>query len=306
MELNDLLSINEDEFVLVEESYVLQKRIERTLDYLAKIKKEGEDVAELVKIFDVNNKDEIIGIAIFDKGLGFWLIFTDIIADRQREEEFEALASVVKGDKGRKIEVKREKFHEGVIEFYSLGLVNRLFCDCNLEEESFYPRRRIEGLKKVLSEFLMGNTRVNALEIACGNGGATIALHESGIFPLTLDMNKCEICKGLEEGMLDPKKSIVLDCSILSTFFGEEFDIVFGFMLGKITSFNRFEWEGVIREVPKVLKREGRVLFTVSSKEEVEIVKEILDGEFEEEIKENKESDGYLDQWIYIGEPKKH
>ncbi len=30
-------------------------------------------------------------------------------------------------------------------------------------------------------------------------------------------------------------------------------------------------------------------------------MKEILNGEFEGEIKENKESDGYLDAWIYVG-----
>ena len=131
----------------------------------------------------------------------------------------------------------------------------------------------------------------------------------------------------MEEEVLEPKKSIILDCSMLSTFFGKEFDIVFGFMIGKLTPLNRFEWERVLREVYKVLKSRGKVLFTVSSEEEAEIVKEILKrrlskrvksykeitptpklvvkeilkGEFDGVIKENKDSDGYLDHWVYTG-----
>jgi len=307
MELNELLGIGD--FMLVEESYANQKGIGRTLEYLGKM--EEEDVVEAIRIFAERrgkSKDkELIGIAIYDKDLGFWIIFTDVIADRRSKEQFEALASEIKGAKVREVEVKREKFREGIIEFYSVGLVNRLFCDCNLKEESFYPRERTEALKKVLSEFLRENDRdldienKKTLEIGCGNGGATIALHESGIFPITVDINKCEICKGLEEGVLEPKESIVLDCSVLSTFFGKEFEVVFGFMIGKLTPFNRFEWEKVLREVLKVLKSKGKVLFTVSSEEEARIVNEILKDEFEGEIKENEDSDGYLDHWIYTG-----
>jgi cyclopropane fatty-acyl-phospholipid synthase-like methyltransferase len=307
MELNELLGIGD--FMLVEESYANQKGIGRTLEYLGKM--EEEDVVEAIRIFAESrgkSKDkELIGIAIYDKDLGFWIIFTDVIADRRSKEQFEALASEIKGAKVREVEVKREKFREGIIEFYSVGLVNRLFCDCNLKEESFYPRERTEALKKVLSEFLRENDRdldienKKTLEIGCGNGGATIALHESGIFPITVDINKCEICKGLEEGVLEPKESIVLDCSVLSTFFGKEFEVVFGFMIGKLTPFNRFEWERVLREVLKVLKSKGKVLFTVSSEEEARIVNEILKDEFEGEIKENEDSDGYLDHWIYTG-----
>jgi cyclopropane fatty-acyl-phospholipid synthase-like methyltransferase len=307
MELNELLGIGD--FMLVEESYANQKGIGRTLEYLGKM--EEEDVVEAIRIFaesrGKSNDKELIGIAIYDKDLGFWIIFTDVIADRRSKEQFEALASEIKGAKVREVEVKREKFREGIIEFYSVGLVNRLFCDCNLKEESFYPRERTEALKKVLSEFLRENDRdldienKKTLEIGCGNGGATIALHESGIFPITVDINKCEICKGLEEGVLEPKESIVLDCSVLSTFFGKEFEVVFGFMIGKLTPFNRFEWEKVLREVLKVLKSKGKVLFTVSSEEEARIVNEILKDEFEGEIKENEDSDGYLDHWIYTG-----
>ncbi|MEA1998898.1 MAG: class I SAM-dependent methyltransferase [Euryarchaeota archaeon] len=298
MELNELLGIGD--FMLVEKSYADQKWLGRTLEYMAKVK--GEDVVEAIRILD--EQKELIGLAIRDKDLEFLIIFTDVIADSGKKEEFEALASMVKGAKTK--EVEKAEFHEGVVEFYSIGLVNRLFCDCNLnlKEDSFYPRERIEVLKNVLGEFiteneLSGNNKT--LEIGCGDGGATIALHELGIYPFTVDINKCEICKGLEEEALEPKRSIILDCSLLSSFFDKEFDVVFGFMVGKLTHFEQLNWEKVLREVSKVLRSEGKVLFTVSSEEEAGIITDLLNDDFEGETKENKESNGYFDQWLYVG-----
>jgi 2-polyprenyl-3-methyl-5-hydroxy-6-metoxy-1,4-benzoquinol methylase len=298
MELNELLGIGD--FTLVEESYANQKWIGRTLEYLRKV--EEADVAEAIRIVAESGDRELMGTALYDRGLGFWIIFTDVIADMRSKEEFEALAGEIKGAKERVVEVAREKLREAVIEFYSIGLVNRLFCDCDIRDASFYPRERTAALKKVLDDFLTGiEEKESALEIGCGNGGATIALHESGIFPIAVDINKCEICKGIEEGVLEPKRSIVLDCAHLSAFFSREFDVVFGFMIGKLTSGTMFEWERVLREVHKVLRDRGHVLFTVSSEEEAEMVKELLKEEFVGEIKENTGSDGYLDHWVYEG-----
>jgi len=180
-------------------------------------------------------------------------------------------------------------------------LVNRLFCDCNIKEASFYSRARIEALKKLVTVFIGEAPIGDTIEIGCGAGEATVALHELGISPFTVDINKCEICRGLEEGVLEPKKSIVLDCSLLSSFFSREFDVVFGFMVGKLTPYEIFNWEKVLREVPKVLRGGGKVLFTVSSEEEAKILDDILKDTFKGEIKENKESDGYFDHWIYTG-----
>lgn len=296
MELNELLGIGD--FMLVEKSYADQKWLGRTLEYMAKVK--GEDVVEAIRILD--EQKELIGLAIRDRDLEFLVIFTDVIADSGKKEEFEALASMVKGAKTK--EVEKAEFHEGLVEFYSIGLVNRLFCDCNLKEDRFYPRERIEVLKNVLGEFiteneLSGNTKT--LEIGCGDGCATIALHELGIYPLSVDINKCEICKGLEEEALEPKRSIILDCSLLSSFFDKEFDVVFGFMVGKLTHFEQLNWEKVLREVSNVLRSEGKVLFTVSSEEEAVIITDLLNDDFEGEIKENKGSNGYFDQWLYVG-----
>ena len=295
MQLNELLGIGN--FMLVESSYAEQRWLSKTLDYMGKVKR--ADVAELLRIYDESSA--LIGIAIHDRELGFWIIFTDFIADQREKEEFNTLAADMEGDRERDVEVSRKSFREGVIEFYSTSLVNRLFCDCDIKEESFYSRARIETLKKLLTIFIGEALIGDTIEIGCGAGEATVALHELGVFPITVDINKCEICRGLEEGVLEPRKSIVLDCSLLSSFFSREFDVVFGFMVGKLTPYEVFNWEKVLREVPKVLRVGGKVLFTVSSEEEVMILNDILKNEFEGEIKENKESNGYFDRWLYTG-----
>ncbi|MBN1454707.1 MAG: class I SAM-dependent methyltransferase [Methanomicrobia archaeon] len=299
MELNELVGI--DAFVLVEESYAAQKWLARTRDYLAKI--EHTDLESSIRIRDTAGA--LLGLAVRDRELGFWMIFTDILADPSLRTEFEILAAGIPSPKEREAVVDRAAFHEGVIEYYSLGLVDRFFCQCEVKAPSFYPRDRVESLKSVLSAFFeaMGidaPEHIPSLEIGCGDGGATMALHELGLSPLTLDIEKCEICKGLEVGVLDPKKSIVLDCSQLSSFFGREFEVVFGFMIGKLNPFDTFLWERVLREVPKVLKSKGQVLFTVSSKEEAELLQELLQQSFDATIKENGRSNGYFDQWLYM------
>ncbi len=297
MKLNELLGIGD--FTLVEGSYAEQRWIAKTLDYMGKVK--SEDIVALVRIYD--EEDELIGIAINDRELGFWVVFTDFIADPMRKADFNTIASALNGEHEREVVVDGRAFRAGVMEFYSLGLVNRLFCECDIKEPGFYPRDRIEALKMLLKDFVEPVTG-DTIEIGCGAGEATVALHEIGISPITVDINKCEICRGLEEGVLEPERSIVLDCSLLSSFFGREFSFAFGFMVGKLTQYELFNWEKVLKEVPKVLKPDGKVLFTVSSEEEAMILRDILKNEFESEIKKNERSNGYFDHWVYTGRLK--
>ena len=304
LELGRLLGI--DQLVLVEASYVAQKQLGLTLEYLSNVK--SADLAAVIRVYD--ERQELMGIAIRDNELGFWMIFTDFLADSGERVEFERLANKLRGERERTVHLKRQQFREGVMDYYAVGLVNRLFCECAITEERFYPRERVEILKHVIQAFLAeqgieAGTQLHALEIGCGNGGATIALHELGISPIAVDINRCELCKGLEEGVLDPKRSVVMDCSQLSSFFSREFEVVFGFMVGKLTPFERFTWEKVLREVPKVLTSRGKVLLTVSSEEEARILEELLNETFEAVVRENRASRGYFDQWVYQGRLKR-
>lgn len=303
LDLSRLLGV--DQFVLVEPSYVAQKQLGLTLTYLTNLKE--ADIAAVIRVYD--ERQELMGVAIRDSELGFWMIFTDFLADSVERAEFERLAHKLPGEHERTVHLTRPQFREGVMEYYAVGLVNRLFCDCAISEERFYPRERVEILKHVIPAFLAelgleAGAHLKALEIGCGNGGATLALHELGISPIAVDINRCELCKGLEEGVLDPKRSVVMDCAQLSAFFGREFEVVFGFMVGKLTPFERFTWEKVLRELPRVLTSRGTVLLTVSSEEEARILEELLHEHFEAVVRENSEGRGYFDQWIYQGRLK--
>ena len=100
MQLNELLGIGD--FMLVESSYAEQRWIPKTLDYMRKVKR--ADVDELLRIY--NESSALIGIAIHDRGLGFWIVFTDFIAGRREIEEFNALTADIGGDREREVEVK--------------------------------------------------------------------------------------------------------------------------------------------------------------------------------------------------------
>jgi len=60
----------------------------------------------------------------------------------------------------------------------------------------------------------------NVLEICCGNGMATLSLEKRGILPLTTDNDRCQVCQGLEHGVLKPRRTIVMDATRLTDFFG--------------------------------------------------------------------------------------
>ena len=86
MELNELVGI--DSFILVEESYAAQKWLDRTRDYLGKI--ENTDFESSIRIHDKDGA--LIGLALHDRELGFWMLFTDVLADPRLRTEFETLA----------------------------------------------------------------------------------------------------------------------------------------------------------------------------------------------------------------------
>ncbi len=233
-----------------------------------------------------------------------WIIFTDIFADGYQKKQFEQIsADILSCVEHDTVHIGRKEFIESIIEYFSTGLVKGFLCDCDMKERAFYSKERVKVLKNVLSKFIRDNgigSDSDTVEICCGDGAATIALHELGISPIAADINKCEICRGLREGVLDPKRSVVLNCAHLSHFFPNAFDCLFGFMLGKITPFNLFEWEPVIRDIPNALKNNSYIFLSFSSEWEAEKVKSMLRN-FNCETFKNENSDGYFDHWILTG-----
>ena len=191
-------------------------------------------------------------------------------------------------------------------------LISRNLCPgCNVRPESYRNIfsesrvRKVEGIFDFLQKRgLYPKGRI--LEVCCGNGMSTLALYRLGLTPLAVEINKCIVCQGLEQGVLNPQKTIIMDATSLSKYFEPgSFDAVMGFMLGLIYEFNKELWTSIMREAVRVANDNALLLFTVSSKPEIEILAAALSREgVEGEIVDNADPEGTYDQWFFVGRKK--
>ena len=312
MILQDLLGIK-DEIYLVEPGYYSQKNIVTTISYLKDIQKVvGDYNLRAIRITDGINTT---GLAIFNERteevpVDFWSIFLSSIAN-QSIEEFESLADSIldSNQPERVVEVAGSAMNDALIEYYSILLVNRETCDeCTMPLESYeqvYTPDRMNRLSGLLKKLAQSGISIegDVLEICCGNGMSTIALHELGIEPTTIEYDKCTVCQGLMHGVLDPKKTIVMDATMLSNFFEQgRFDCVVGFMLGTIYEFNKDLWARMMFESAKVAKEGALMIFTVNDKSEMDILESALRMiGIEGEVMDNTDQFGIYDQWVFSG-----
>ncbi|MDP3105559.1 MAG: class I SAM-dependent methyltransferase [Candidatus Methanoperedens sp.] len=307
MLIHDILGIDPGENVyFVEESYAALKNNNQSLQYLESIQKDHEAHLELI----LDENDKLIGLILLspedDESGDERAVFTNIVSSvplpNQSDKHFSAIATNLTFNKTYRTTSK--KFSEAVIEYYSHALVNRQLCEnCITTKEpyemSYIPGRNIR-LKAILEKYEL---KGDILEICCGNGMSTLPLHELGYDPLTIDIDRCQICQGLEHKVLYPGRTIVLDATRLSEFFMEKsFDTIAGFMLGTIYSFNRGIWEKMISEAVKLLKPGGIILLTVNKKEEMEILNSALEkSHVIGKMIDNTDEKGIYDQWLYVG-----
>jgi len=136
---------------------------------------------------------------------------------------------------------------------------------------------------------------------------STLALYRLGLNPLAVEINKCTVCQGLEQGVLNPQRTVVMDATALSRYFEpESFDAVMGFMLGLVYEFNKDLWVNIMREAASVANEGALMLFTVSSKPEAEILAGALfRAGVKGEIVDNTDSEGTYDQWFFVGRKQK-
>jgi hypothetical protein len=132
---------------------------------------------------------------------------------------------------------------------------------------------------------------------------STLALYRLGLDPLAVEINKCTVCQGLEQGVLNPQRTVVMDATALSRYLEPGgFDAVMGFMLGLVYEFNKELWTGIMREAVSVASKGALLLFTVSSRPEIEILAGALRGAgVKGEIIDNTDCEGTYDQWLFVG-----
>ncbi len=307
MLIHDILGLPAHENIyFVEESYAALKNNILSRHYLENIQK--DPYAKIDGIKDEN--DNIIGLALFnpetEDSPSFFAVFTNLISSipvpNASSRAFTEIARNLKLDKS--YSTTGREFREAIIEYYSSSLVNRQLCEnCHISKEPYemvYIESRNSKLKALLDRYEL---KGELLEICCGNGMSTLPLRESGYQPLAIDNDKCQICQGLEHGVLDPRRTIVLDATRLSEFFPDNaFDTVVGFMMGTIYPFNKDTWERIVMEAVKVLKTGGMMMLTVNKKEEMEVLKAAIEkNHIAGEMVDNTDDKGIYDQWAYVG-----
>lgn len=317
MLLQELLGIDE-EIYLIEESNTSQRTPERTLQYLNRLRNFPD--AGDVRVIKVSEAGHTLGLLFYnpaeeDVPVDFWSVFTGAFAQASLKSRFENLADsfLSLNPPEKNVELSYETWLRAVNEYYSFMLVNRNLCtSCSVRPESYssvFSESRIKRVAEIL-EILREKgyyPEGRLLEVCCGNGMSTLALYRSGLDPLAIEINKCTVCQGLEQKVLNPQRVMVMDATAVSKYFESgSFDAVMGFMLGLIYEFNKELWVRIIQEAVSVAAEGAVLLFTVSSKPEIEILADFLfRAGVEGEIVDNTDAEGAYDQWFFVGRKQK-
>ncbi|WP_292378197.1 class I SAM-dependent methyltransferase [Methanosarcina sp. UBA289] len=317
MLLQELLGINEEVY-FIEDNYLSQRTIERTLDYLKGVQRYAEE--RRMRLLRVREGEHTLGLLLFNAAdeevpVDFWSVFTGALAEACSKKDFEVLTDslLTFNLPERDVEVSSESWRDAVNEYYSIMLVNRNLCQgCTVRPESYGSVFSENRVKKVAEIFDLLQKKDfypkgRILEVCCGNGMSTLALYRLGLNPLAVEINKCTVCQGLEQGVLNPQRTVVMDATALSIYFEPgSFDAVIGFMLGLVYEFNKELWINIIREAVAVANEGALILFTVSSKPEIEILaRALLRVGVEGEVVDNTDSEGTYDQWFFVGRKQK-
>lgn len=317
MFLQELLGIDEEVY-FVEESYLAQRTIERTLDYLNGFRRFAEE--RRMRLLRVREGEHTLGLLLFNSAdeevpVNFWSVFTGALAGTHPKKDFEALTDslLTFNLPEKEVEISSESWRDAVNEYYSLMLVNRNLCPgCAVISESYgnvFSENRVRRVAEIFNVLQKKGfyPEGRLLEVCCGNGMSTLALYRLGLNPLAVEINKCAVCQGLEQGVLNPQKTVVMDATALSRYFEPgNFDAVMGFMLGLVYEFNKELWINIMREAVSVANGGALMLFTVSSKPEIEILAgALLRAGVKGEIVDNTDSQGTYDQWFFVGRKQK-
>jgi SAM-dependent methyltransferase len=340
MRLHNLFHLDPSEPIfLAENSFSDQRQAPLTENYLKEFENIGDNSAARKGgggVLRLTEHGIPIAIAVYvhSQGIDHWLVLTNVIS---KDERFSKRVSDIFGSDSEEIKTSASDLRSAVIEYYSIFLVNQWLCESCAREDMPYldlgvfvavrellngsvedesnsePEARSERLSrlfhKIRGRIELDLSGADVLEICCGDGSATAALRDLGCDPICIDYDKCDICDGLKSGQLREERSIVLDATELSSFFGREFDCVAGFMIGPIQPFNEDMWASILRESVKVVRTGGLLIFTFHNGEELLNAYEVLrdcgvSGETFENLPDNGSQGqgitGY-DRWVYVG-----
>ncbi|MEA1895935.1 MAG: class I SAM-dependent methyltransferase [Euryarchaeota archaeon] len=346
MHLHNLFQLDPSEPIfLAENSFSDQREALLTENYLKEFENiRGNNATRKGEggVLGLTKRGIPIAIAVYvhSQGIDHWLVLTNVIS---KDERFSERVSDIFGSVSEEIETDASDIRSALIEYYSIFLANQWLCESCAREDMPYldlgvfvgvrelihnqlgerplendedcePEERSEQLlhlfREIRGKIALDLSGADVLEICCGDGSATAALRDLGCDPVCIDYDKCDICDGLKSGQLRDERSVVLDATELSSFFGREFDCVVGFMIGPIQPFNKDMWASILRESVKVVRTGGVLIFTFHDGEELEFAYKVLEGcgvsgdAFENppdtQSPAGRGTTGY-DRWVYAG-----
>lgn len=187
-------------------------------------------------------------------------------------------------------QTRREDYLGAVREYYSVILAHTE----PPAMEDFSSTRMAQVKDLVQKSFKVGKKHT-VLDVGCGSGLGSAAVHALGMKALAYDMDRSLLSLGLNAGRLFFHETMQLDASRASQYL-EPVQYGMVLMAGKIGEYNSFLWRGIIQET-LALSRE--TLITVETKEEAEMVKSWCKPGRKVELFEN-ERDPFYDRWVVI------
>jgi ubiquinone/menaquinone biosynthesis C-methylase UbiE len=249
------------------------------------------------------------------------LMFTPVVSDAETKKAFqnifnEWIDSVPSSCSIHRVFISDADLSSDVTAYYANTFLDFFRKSRSLfpSYESVYSVKRVtkaaETLQKTadllnqkdIFSFLSPNAAL--LEICCGNGMSTLALHEKKMSPLCIDINAEELSIGLIHHVLKPEKTIHMDAATLSQNLDcETFDAVIGFMIGTIYEFNKTLWFSIADEAVKLLKKGGILLLTLRTENEgVWISNHLSKKGLCGQLIDNRDKQTDYDQWLYFAQ----
>ena len=276
----------------------------------------GESVNGLILVEREKSKQ------IHENDIGTCLVFTPSVSDKETKRAFADLMNTMLPIENAtsetpvyQLEITAAELADDIRKYYA-DAAQTAFEESNEKPsyDSVYSPARakkafltLQKAEEIFNElnadqsFLSKDRLASVLEICCGNGMSTLALHENGIEPICIDINTEDICVGLSHGVLISEKTMIADASALSRIIdGEQFDTVIGFMIGTVYEFNKNLWFSIADEAVKMLKSGGCLLLTLREKHEADwIADHLKTNGVDGKIVDNRDDGTNYDSWIY-------
>jgi hypothetical protein len=206
-------------------------------------------------------------------------------------EPTEALIDVVTDMDLEMFQTERADFAAAVREYYSV-----------LMAETVAPAQEDTGLERkgqvvALVKEAFGKTKLKGktcLDVGCGTGLGSAAVHDLGMKALSYDMDEGLLCRGLADGRLYHHETMRIDATQAKAYLEPvEFGMVL--MAGKITDFNSFLWRQIIKQTLDLSKS---TLVTVETEREARMVAPWCEKR-KVEVYEN-DKDPFYDRWVVL------